>query len=153
MNPPLSYAELHGRVVNHLDQIYQQRDNQALAHQLLSTMGLAEQFLTPEPHTSHWDESDIAVITYGNSLLKDDEVPLQTLHGFLREYCSDSVSIVHILPFFPYSSDDGFAVMEYTQVGDMFGAWSDIENIAADLITRFESPGYLNIFNPRRSIR
>ncbi|TNE76151.1 MAG: alpha-amylase [Gammaproteobacteria bacterium] len=132
MNPPQQYAELHSRVLSHLDQVYDHLNNEQLAHRLLSAMGLEQGFLTPEPHKSHWNESDIAVITYGNSLLRDGEVPLQTLHRFLREHLSDAISIVHILPFFPYSSDDGFAVMEYTQVGDMFGEWNDIQHIATD---------------------
>ena len=130
MNPPGSYTELHGRVVNHLDQVYDHLDNNDLAHQLLSAMGLDEHIEMPEPHKSYWDESDIAVITYGNSLVREGEKPLQTLHRFLSEQLSDCISIVHILPFFPYSSDDGFAVMEYTQVGDLFGEWSDIQRIS-----------------------
>jgi len=129
---PDQYDELHGRVVRHLDQIYEYRDNAQLTEQLLSTMGLDRKINIPEAHTSHWDETDIAVITYGNSLLQDSEKPLQTLHRFLSEQLGDAVSIVHILPFFPYSSDDGFAVMEYTQVGDLFGAWPDIQKIATD---------------------
>lgn len=132
MTPPGSCEELHNRVISHLDQIYDWQENQQLAHQLLAAMGLEQHFSVPEPHKSHWNERDIAVITYGNSLLREGEVPLQTLHQFLTEHLSDSISIVHILPFFPYSSDDGFAVMEYTQVGDQFGNWPDIQRIAGD---------------------
>ncbi|TNE83561.1 MAG: alpha-amylase [Gammaproteobacteria bacterium] len=132
MTPPGSYEELHNRVISHLDQIYDWQENQQLAHQLLAAMGLEQHFSVPEPHKSHWNERDIAVITYGNSLLREGEVPLQTLHQFLTEHLSDSISIVHILPFFPFSSDDGFSVMEYTQVGDQFGNWPDIQRIAGD---------------------
>ena len=132
MSPLGQYEELRGRIVSHLDQIYDHRDNACLAEQLLSAMGLDRQINTPAAHKSHWDETDIAVITYGNSLLREGEAPLQTLHHFLTEQLKEVVSIVHILPFFPYSSDDGFAVMEYTQVGDVFGDWPDIQKIAAD---------------------
>ena len=42
----------------------------------------------------------------------------------------DTVTGVHILPFFPYSSDDGFAIIDYTQVNPTLGDWSHIKRIA-----------------------
>ena len=53
--------------------------------------------------------------------------------------------IVHILPFFPYSSDDGFAVMDYYTVNPSLGDWADIQKIAgrcrlmADLVVNHTS--------------
>ena len=55
-----------------------------------------------------------------------------TLKYFLDDCLRDSVTAVHILPFFPYSSDDGFAVMDYLAVNESHGDWQDIEAIAAD---------------------
>jgi len=72
------------------------------------------------------------VITYGNSLLKDDEVPLNTLHQFLDDYLKATTNMVHILPFFPYCSDDGFAVIDYYRVNPSLGDWPDIQSIATD---------------------
>ncbi len=77
-------------------------------------------------------QEDILLITYGNSITKDDEVPLRTLKRFLRTYLKDEISIVHILPFFPYSSDDGFAVMDYFNVNPALGEWEDISAIAEE---------------------
>ena len=34
--------------------------------------------------------------------------------------------MVHLLPFFPYSSDDGFSVINYRQVNESLGGWEDI---------------------------
>ena len=79
-----------------------------------------------------WSQEDILLITYGNSITKDDEGPLRTLKRFLRTYLKDEISIVHILPFFPYSSDDGFAVMDYFNVNPALGEWEDISAIAEE---------------------
>ncbi len=92
-----------------------------------------------------WSEKDIALITYGNSLVEEGTRPLRTLDRFLRDYTHDRFSIVHILPFFPYSSDDGFAVMDYYTVNQSLGDWDDISRIAgrcrlmADLVINHTS--------------
>ncbi len=79
-----------------------------------------------------WDERNVVMITYGNSILEKDEKPLKTLHKFLKNHIGTTISAVHILPFFPYSSDDGFSVIDYLQVDDNLGDWDDIEAIASD---------------------
>ena len=127
-----SYADLRSRVITHVRQIYPEQDADALAERLLQTMGLDRHYSDPGHHRNRWDESDILVITYADSIRQENETPLHTLHDFLTRHLADTVSMVHILPFFPYSSDDGFAVMDYSQVNGSFGDWSDIEHIAGD---------------------
>ena len=53
------------------------------------------------------------------------------MHRFLDRYLDGVIEAVHILPFSPFSSDDGFAVMEYLQVNPSLGGWEDIEAISA----------------------
>ena len=77
-------------------------------------------------------EKDSIVITYGDSIIKDGEMPLVTLHKFLKKYVKDSVSGIHILPFYPYSSDDGFSVIDYKKVNSSLGDWKDIQRIGKD---------------------
>ncbi len=79
-----------------------------------------------------WDEKSNILITYGDMVSADDEPPLATLHKFLKENLSDTFTGVHILPFFPYSSDDGFAVMDFREVNPDLGTWEHIEAIARD---------------------
>lgn len=76
------------------------------------------------------DERDVVLITYGNTISKQGERPLTTLRRFLEEHLWDAVSTVHVLPFFPYSSDDGFSVIDYRQVDPELGTWTDIRAIA-----------------------
>ena len=79
-----------------------------------------------------WDERDTVLITYGNSITREEEKPLHTLHNFLKEYLYDEFQCLHILPFFPYSSDDGFSVIDYYQVDRRLGDWDDIRQINQD---------------------
>tara|TARA_R110000782_G_scaffold12198_4_gene36858 strand:+ start:1095 stop:2819 length:1725 start_codon:yes stop_codon:yes gene_type:complete len=121
---------LQARVLNHIAQVYPDINARELSARLIATMGLYEKHSEPEQYKNHWDEEDIAVITYGNTFTRKNETPLDTLYNFLSAYLKDSINIVHLLPFFPYSSDDGFAVLDYTLVNDACGDWDDIVHIA-----------------------
>ncbi|MBO9999545.1 MAG: sugar phosphorylase [Cyanobacteria bacterium SID2] len=77
-----------------------------------------------------WNQQNILLITYGDTLHGSGEKPLATLDRFLRDYLGDTISGVHILPFFPYSSDDGFSVIDYLKVNPDLGDWDDIRRIA-----------------------
>ncbi len=79
-----------------------------------------------------WSQRDIVLITYGDSIRSQGEVPLRTLHRFLCQHLADTFSSIHVLPYFPYSSDDGFAVIDYLKVNPELGDWPDIESIAID---------------------
>ena len=79
-----------------------------------------------------WDESDIALITYGDSIISDGDKPLSVLHKFCRRHFADYISWIHILPFFPWTSDDGFSVLDYSSVNQALGGWEDIEAIGED---------------------
>ncbi len=78
------------------------------------------------------DEKDSILITYADNIYKEGEEPLETLHHFLKKYVKDIVTGVHILPFFPSSSDGGFAVINYKEVDAKFGSWAHIRKIARD---------------------
>lgn len=76
-----------------------------------------------------WNERDTILITYGDSILKNDLKPLVSLDHFLNLYLHDTFSIIHILPFFPYSSDDGFSVINYREVNQELGDWDCIKHL------------------------
>ncbi len=122
--------ELQHRVLGHLSLIYPDLDTEKLTDQLLKKMGLESACAKPRWHKNNWNEKDVAVITYANSLLKEDERPLITLSRFLDKHLKEVISWVHILPFFPFSSDDGFAVIDYTQVNESYGDWGHIGRIS-----------------------
>ena len=76
------------------------------------------------------DEKDSLLITYADQFQQQGKKPLKTLAEFSDKYLKDVVSGLHILPFFPFSSDDGFSVMDYRLVNPAFGDWSDIRYLA-----------------------
>ena len=75
-------------------------------------------------------ERDAILITYGDMVRQTGEKPLTTLYKFLTHQLEGTVNGVHILPFFPYSSDDGFSVTDYRAVDSDLGNWSEITKIA-----------------------
>ncbi|MBF2079700.1 MAG: alpha-amylase [Synechococcales cyanobacterium T60_A2020_003] len=78
-----------------------------------------------------WSQNNVLLITYGDSVVDVGESPLVTLDRFLAEHLQGIVTGVHILPFFPYSSDDGFSVIDYCAVNPELGTWEDIQHIAS----------------------
>lgn len=82
-------------------------------------------------NTEKWDENDVALITYGDSIKQPDKRPLVTLYEFVELHLKDFVNILHILPYFPFSSDDGFSVIDYREVNPDLGNWDDIRRISS----------------------
>jgi sucrose phosphorylase len=84
-------------------------------------------------------ENDVILITYGDHFQAAGERPLQTLHKFLVEHLKNEISGVHILPFFPYSSDDGFSIIDYRNVDPLLEEWEDIKRISNDFDVMFDA--------------
>jgi sucrose phosphorylase len=74
-------------------------------------------------------ERDSILITYGDQVQSPNEKPLQTLRKFCEEYLANVVSGIHILPFYPWTSDDGFSVVDYRQIDPTLGGWVDVTSM------------------------
>ncbi|GAB4471790.1 MAG: alpha-amylase family glycosyl hydrolase [Anaerolineae bacterium] len=74
-----------------------------------------------------FNERDVILITYGDLLREPGRPALQSLFDFYTARLADTINTVHILPFYPYSSDDGFSVIDYCAVNPVLGGWEDIE--------------------------
>ncbi|WP_339769889.1 sugar phosphorylase [uncultured Paraglaciecola sp.] len=133
-----TYKELTELVEHHLAVIYNEvelsQSYQEIARDLLTTMEFSEDkdITRPLRHHNNWTQQDAVLITYGDSIEEEGVKPLKTLHKFLKQSCTQHINSVHILPFFPYSSDDGFAVIDYSSVNESLGDWTDIKSIAKD---------------------
>ena len=130
--------ELEKRVYQHINRIYKGNlDTDAinqLSKNLFEYVVASEQNLPKhitEPGTA-WSESTSVLITYADTIADKNNLPIKSIHNFMKSYCSDIFDIVHILPFFPSSSDKGFAVMDYYAIYHRFGNWEDILNISKD---------------------
>jgi len=87
-------------------------------------------------------EKDMILITYGDMIHGEGKSPLAVLHNFVKTYNRGAINTLHILPFFPYSSDRGFAVVDFKMVDPNLGTWEDILNMAVDYDLMFD--GVLN---------
>ncbi len=126
------YLSVLEKVAGHLRVIYPDQEPKSLAEKIVSAMALDEGDLGPKPYRNNWTRKDVITITYGDSIVREGERPLRTLHGFLNKHMKSAINGVHILPFFPWSSDDGFSVINYVMVNESLGDWNDIETIASD---------------------
>ncbi len=87
---------------------------------------------------AYFSQEDVVLITYGDSLNQSGEAPLCTLHKFANSFFKDVFSTIHILPFFPFSSDDGFSVMDFLSVNPQLGTWRDINKLGGDFRLMFD---------------
>ncbi len=129
----MTQNKLQAQVEKHLTAIYQNGEISAVKHfgdELIELMGLSDKEVIENRNINHWDQTDSLVIAYGDSVLADNEKPLQTLNRFLDKYMRSSISGVHILPFYPFTSDDGFSVLDYSSVNESLGDWDHINVIA-----------------------
>jgi sucrose phosphorylase len=99
---------------------------------------LIEKYKGTKKKSEYFSHNDVVLITYGDSLRKDNEAPLKTLHRFAGTYLKELFSTIHILPFFPYSSDDGFSVIDFYAVDKTLGSWEDIKCLRADFELMFD---------------
>ncbi len=83
-------------------------------------------------------QRDAILITYGDQVHEPGRKPLQTLVDFCQAYLKGFISGIHILPFFPYSSDDGFSVIDYSSVNPDLGSWDDILHLGKDFRLMFD---------------
>lgn len=129
-----SFSLLHQRLGELVRQIYPDRDAGALVADILEAFwpdGTHRRKRARVPSNGLWSERDAVLITYGDTIRDGRHKPLDLLEDFLARQMLGVVNGVHILPFFPFSSDDGFAVTDYRAVNSQLGDWTDISRIAS----------------------
>ena len=93
------------------------------AAMLVGRYGLAAPASAPGPR---WTERDALLITYADALHRLGEPALATLRRFLETRVDGAFTHVHLLPFYPSSSDDGFSVIHYRTVDPAAGDWPHV---------------------------
>ena len=78
------------------------------------------------------------LITYGDQVQSLNEKPLATLGSFCKETLTGIVNGIHILPFYPWTSDDGFSVVDYRKVDPALGDWEDISGMQSHFRLMFD---------------
>ena len=142
---------IRGRVARHLEVLYPGRVDQSLVDAVLRAVGLdpatpssVTDPADPADPVTRWDEGSAVLITYADTV-GDGAAPLATLSQLLSAELAGVASVVHVLPFYPWSSDDGFAVIDHHDVEPILGSWADISALAdkaavmADLVINHRS--------------
>ncbi len=118
------------KIKRHLKKLYGTKTLDHLFERFYMTVGRYGIGMPPIPKPHKWTEKDTLLITYANSITSDEEAPLVTLNRFCNKHLQGLIKTVHILPFFPWSSDDGFSIIDYRQVDKEYGTWQDIEALS-----------------------
>jgi sucrose phosphorylase len=130
------------RIQSHLDALYGPAVAAALAPRLAARLGRFRAEAGGKPtgrRTAGLTERDALLITYADQVREPDAAPLATLGRFARTHLRGVVSGIHLLPFYPWSSDDGFAVKDYLAVAPEYGTWADVERLGADFDLMFDA--------------
>ncbi len=135
----LALVDLRSRAMERLTLLYGRERAEALWPRLAALLAAYQPRPARYSPAERVSERDVVLITYGDLLRRAGELPLRTLHAMLRAHLADVVSAVHILPFYPYSSDDGFSVIDYLQVDPALGNWDDVRRISDDFRLMFDA--------------
>ncbi|HEY3311321.1 MAG TPA: sugar phosphorylase [Anaerolineales bacterium] len=111
-----------------LNQIYGSETARPLWDELRARLGKAR-LAYPLRKTAPLTNMDAMLISYGDQVTAPGYVPLESLADFCDRHLDGLVSCLHILPFYPSSSDDGFAVKDYRQVDPALGGWEEIARL------------------------
>ncbi len=128
-------------VHSHLTALYGQSAGEDAFERLRIILHRYSDLSTPRREGSDHtlSEHDSVLITYADQLSEPDTLPLQTLSHFCEQYLSGLVNSVHLLPFFPYSSDDGFSVIDYREVNPALGNWDEVAHLGRSFRLMFDA--------------
>ena len=122
------------KLINH---IYGESFSDAHLNVLLTKLEKAAVNIT-EKRRSGWDEKDVVLITYADQFSAKGEKALPVFTRFYNEWLSRTFSHVHLLPFYPWSSDDGFSVIDYHEVAPETGTWRDVAELKQSASLMFD---------------
>jgi glycosidase len=123
--------------VKHLLQKIYGKKTAGLAFERLTR--LIENFPTQrKTKKEFFSQEDVILITYGDSLISAEQAPIANMHKFADSYLKGAFSTIHFLPFFPYSSDDGFSVMDFFTIDSGLGDWTDVSAIGEGFELMFD---------------
>lgn len=84
-------------------------------------------------------ERDALLITYADQVRETGRTPLAAFDRFARDHLRGVVSGIHLLPFYPWTSDDGFSVKDFSAVAPEYGTWDDILRLGGEFDLMFDA--------------
>ncbi|MCB1097158.1 MAG: sugar phosphorylase [Verrucomicrobiae bacterium] len=111
---------------------------ESLVERFYMMVGRYEVGVRPVRSRDRWSENDVVLITYADMVRSEGEAPLRSLKGFCEQHLTGAVKTVHLLPFYPWSSDDGFSVKAYREVESDYGTWEDVRALESSFALMFD---------------
>ncbi len=130
------------KIINHLNIIYfnvlTKKEINSLANEIIDLFRNWKAKINVK-HLKPLSHEDVYLIAYGDSFYSNDGIsPLKNLSKFTKKYLKNAITEIHILPHFPFSSDDGFSIIDYYKVNPEFGNWEDIKEIGSEVNMMFD---------------
>lgn len=100
---------------------------------------LISKYPIEKPTSIRLSQRDAILITYGDAFQDDAGTPLDCLRRFASDQLAESISAIHLLPCFPFTSDDGFSVQDYFQINPELGGWDDVGRIGQSFELMFDA--------------
>ena len=80
-----------------------------------------------------YSEKTVLLISYADNLrIKGEKNTLNTFSNFFKKKLKKNFNCIHFLPFFPSSSDSGFAVKDHNAIEKKYGNWKHIKKLSKD---------------------
>ncbi|PLR77384.1 sugar phosphorylase [Bacillus sp. V3-13] len=126
-----------GNIKDRLAKIYGNEDIEKIWASLEKRMNSTKEKQIKD-RKQKWDQEDVVLITYADQFQEKDQPALATFKKMFDRHLANHFEVVHLLPFYPYSSDDGFSVIDYKKVNPIAGDWEDIENLSLSTRLMFD---------------
>lgn len=128
---------VNDKIKNLINLIYGETFSERHLEMLSENIGWGASLIN-ERRKPGWDEKDIVLITYADQFFAKGEKALPVFTRFYNAWLARSFSHVHLLPFYPWSSDDGFSVIDYHQVAPETGTWQDVADLKQSTSLMFD---------------
>ncbi len=145
----MNSSEIRNQITIKLKKIYKPNfTNQELlsfTDEIVKTIGKSNKIKKSKKNFNLSEKTSL-LICYGDSVLgTKTNKSIAEFKKFHKKYLSKFFNSVHFLPFYPSSSDSGFAVKDHYKIDPRLGNWSDIKSfsknsfIMADVVINHSS--------------
>ena len=121
---------IKGRILEHLKALYGTDTALVTWERLQVLLGSYQDIQEGSSPLETLRKLDALLITYADQFQVPEQPHFTSLANFIGKHLKDQITAVHLLPFFPYSSDDGFSVINYKEINPEMGSWDNLQALS-----------------------
>lgn len=122
-------GKIQDRIVEHLTALYGVDTSAATWDRIKVLLESYPDLQEGSSPLATMNKLDALLITYADQFQVPDQSHFSSLADFIQTHLHNEISTIHLLPFFPYSSDDGFSVINYKEIIPEIGSWTDLQEL------------------------